>query len=47
MMSGPENLMNQESAFLKALEKARSISIWDSRLVLQDETGGSALEFGH
>ena len=47
MMSGPENLMNQESAFLNALEKARSISIWDSRLVLQDDTGGSALEFGH
>ena len=47
MMSGPENLMNQESAFLNALEKARRISIWDSRLVLQDESGRVALEFGH
>jgi heat shock protein HslJ len=44
-MAGPELLMEQEAAFLRGLERARSVSLRDGHLILQDETGQSALEF--
>jgi len=44
-MAGPEPLMDQEQAFLTALERARSVALRAGRLILQDETGRTALEF--
>jgi heat shock protein HslJ len=44
-MAGPEPLMDQESAFLKALQKTDHLSVQDGRLVMEDAAGQTALEF--
>jgi heat shock protein HslJ len=44
-MAGPEPLMDQEQAFLTALERARTAAVRGGRLFLRDETGRTALEF--
>lgn len=45
MMAGPEPLMDQETAFLQALQATRKISLREGRLVLEDDTGRTRLEF--
>ncbi len=45
MMAGPEPLMDQETAFLQALQATRKLSLRDGRLVLEDDTGHTRLEF--
>ena len=45
MMAGPEPLMDQETAFLKALEGARRIALSDGRLILRDEDRCTVLAF--
>ncbi len=45
MMAGPEPLMDQETAFLQALQAARKFSLREGRLVLEDDTGRTRLEF--
>jgi heat shock protein HslJ len=37
--------MDQESAFLKALQKTDHLSVQDGRLVMEDAAGQTALEF--
>ena len=45
MMAGPEPLMDQETAFLQALQATRKLSLREGRLVLEDDTGRTRLEF--
>jgi len=45
MMAGPEPLMDQETAFLQALQATRKMSLREGRLVLEDDTGRTRLEF--
>ena len=45
MMAGPEPLMDQEAAFLQALQTARKLTLRGGRLVLEDDTGRTRLEF--
>jgi heat shock protein HslJ len=45
MMAGPEPLMEQETAFLQALQATRKISLREGRLVLEDDAGRTRLEF--
>lgn len=45
MMAGPEPLMEQETAFLQALQAARKIFLREGRLVLEDDAGRTRLEF--
>ncbi len=44
-MAGPEPLMDQEAAFLKALQKTDHLFIQGERLVMEDASGQTALEF--
>ena len=41
----PEGIMEQESAFLAALESARSFSIEGGELYILDGSGGAVIEF--
>ncbi len=44
-MSGPEELMSQETTYLAALEKAETFEIADRRLILYDAAGDVAATF--
>ena len=44
-MAGPEPFMNQEAAFLSALEAVDRASLRDGRLILEDTTGQTQIEF--
>lgn len=45
-MAGPENLMNQEIAFLAAIPKTEQISLKGATLTLSSKDGQTALVFG-